>query len=212
MKYDNDNWNAEWNQGPRDTWDWSSLYSIGTPHTFRFIGSNSDRIKWNKEYKEKYKYANGGHLFQEGGEGDILGLQVPLWAETVASFVPILGSAMDVKTAYENPTLGNIGTAALSVAGDLAGASLVRGLFKGVKAIDKFRKAEKAVKKLSKTAGKTEDYSRLLKAQEELNRAKEPFGGFTPDIVDYLAADLPKLGIVGTDFFNNTNQVIESYK
>ena len=55
MKYDNDNWNAEWNQGPRDTWDWSSLYSIGTPHRFRFIGSNSDRIKWNKEHKEKYK-------------------------------------------------------------------------------------------------------------------------------------------------------------
>jgi len=51
MKYDNDNWNPNWEQEE----DYTSLHSIGTPHTYRYVGTKRDKSLWTKEYNKKYK-------------------------------------------------------------------------------------------------------------------------------------------------------------
>lgn len=154
------------------------------------------------------------HQFDEGGDtkisnkGDILGLEVPLWTETVASFTPFLGTAMDIKQAWQEPTFENIATAGLSTIGDLAGLSVIKGLSK----LGRLHKAEKAVKELAKTAGKTEDYSRLLKAQEELREAKKVFnGGYGPDAPDEILHTFGKYGLIGLDQYNNVRQNLEKH-
>lgn len=182
----------------------------------RFIGND----KWNEEKKEDYNLRypafmqQGGKLFDDEGntktsnKGNILGLEVPLWAETAASFIPFLGTAMDIKQAWQEPTFENISTAGLSTIGDLAGLSIIKGLSK----LGRLHKAEKAVRELTKTAGKTEDYSRLLKAQEELKEAKKVFnGGYGPDVTDEISHGLGKYGLIGLDQYNNTRQNLEKY-
>lgn len=51
MKQDNDNWNSNWEAEE----DHTSLYSIGTPHTYRYVGTQKDKRTWQREYKKKFK-------------------------------------------------------------------------------------------------------------------------------------------------------------
>lgn len=80
--------------------------------------------------------------FQSGG--NILGLKVPKSIEIGASFLPIVGTAMDIKEAIDNPTGENIGYAVLSLGSDLLGLSIIKGLTKTGKAIKAAKKLEKA--------------------------------------------------------------------
>lgn len=196
----------------------SVLYNNGD-----FDLSNSDIFKttitpyigyklYNKANREDTQsYATGG----ETDGGNILGIEVPMWAETLASFVPLLGTAMDIKEAIQNPTKYNIGSAALSTVADLAGASIIRGLFKTTKGIDKLRKAEKALSKARKRykLGKAQDYSEINKAYDEINTIKKQFDlKYCPDIEDTAISDITKYAPIGVDFFVNTDQQIQKYK
>lgn len=105
-------------------------------------------------------------------------------ADTVLSFLPIVGTAMDIEEAIRNPSIENIAWAAGSIAMDLLGGSLIKGAMKSAKAaskatklVEKANKAEKAYskaytnakvnggKKLNKTAHKK--YVEMKKAQAE---------------------------------------------
>lgn len=153
----------------------------------------------NQMYNQK---AMGGNLYATGGpEGDILGLKVPSWVETTASFVPFLGTAMDIKEAIQNPSWGNIGTAGLSLLSDLSGTALLRGAFKASNYASKLKKAEKAVSKAAKTAGRTEDYSKLNKAQEEVRRLQREISDNDVDL--YLST--PEKFIKGSPIIADLN-------
>ena len=74
--------------------------------------------------------------------------------DTALSFVPFYGTGMDIEDAIRDPTLGNIGTAALGLLTDITGLTLVKGLDKSIraaskasKAADKLKDAEKAYNK-----------------------------------------------------------------
>lgn len=54
MKYDNDNWNPNW----KEDWDDNSLYSIGTPKYYKYIGTKDDFKNWLTEYHNKYGKTN----------------------------------------------------------------------------------------------------------------------------------------------------------
>lgn len=166
---------------------------------------------YNKANRENTQsYAIGG----ETDNGDILGMEVPMWAETVASFVPVLGTAMDIKSAIQNPTTENIASAILSTASDISGLSIIRGLIKTTKGIDKLRKAEKALSKARKRykLGKAQDYSEINKAYDEINTIKKQFDlKYGPDIEGNVISNITKYAPIGVDFFVNTDQQIQKY-
>lgn len=159
--------------------DYLNIYNTPTKQFYEILRDNVQNVlnttpksKYPELYDPYSSYARG----KDGdgdGDGDILGLKVPYWAETTASFVPILGTAMDIKEAIQNPSWSNIGTAGLSLLSDLSGTALIRGAFKASSYASKIKKAEKTVHKLYKTAGKTEDYSRLIKAQDNLRKLEK---------------------------------------
>ena len=69
-------------------------------------------------------------------------------ASTIASFLPIVGTAMDVYDAYKDPTAKNIGYAALSAATDLIGGRMVTKLAgEAIQRHRQFKKIMKATKK-----------------------------------------------------------------
>lgn len=179
------------------------------PLTYEYVGTPADSIRWSNEFKIK-RYIDGG----ETDGGNILGVGVPMWAEILASYVPVLGTAMDIKEAIQNPSLGTISTAALSAASDLAGASIIRGLFKTTKGIDKLRKAEKALSKARKRhkLGKTQDYSEIIKAEDEIKAIEKQFDlEYGPDLADDVMASLTKYVPIGLDFYANTGQQLQKY-
>lgn len=157
---------------------------------------------------KKWKHQEGGSL-----RGNILGWDVPLWAEIGASFLPFIGTAMDVKQAIEDPTLENIGGAALSLGADLVGASLVKGGFKITRGVDKIHKLEKKIKQLRRTAGVTEDYSRLIKAQNELDYLKKLHGfEYGTDAASDMFWGIGKYVIPGIEYYRNGLNSIDRYK
>ena len=64
-------------------------------------------------------------------------------AEIVASFLPVIGTAMDIRDAIKNPSISTIGQAGLSIASDLSGLSILKG---GLKAARYAKKAKKLYK------------------------------------------------------------------
>ena len=80
------------------------------------------------------KFDDGGFTLHPDNEIADIGL----------SFVPFYGAAMDIEDAIKNPTPLNIGMAGLSTVADIFGASLLKGLYKGGKALRTFNKLSKA--------------------------------------------------------------------
>lgn len=72
------------------------------------------------------------------------------YADIGLSFVPFIGSAMDIEEAIRNPTFGNIAFAMGSTAADFFGASLIKGAVKGsvraARAANAVNRAERAAK------------------------------------------------------------------
>lgn len=60
----------------------------------------------------------------------------------VASYLPVMGSAMDVYEAINNPTMANISNAAISVGSDIFGYRLLKNAGKAYKALKASRKIE----------------------------------------------------------------------
>lgn len=106
--------------------------------------------------------------FQSGG--NILGLEVPKSIEIGASFLPIVGTAMDIKEAIDNPTGENIGYAVLSLGSDLLGLSLIKGLTKTGKAI----KAAKKLQKASETMSNSKEGLEAARKAKSLSKTGNP--------------------------------------
>ena len=88
----------------------------------------------------------GGNLFEDGGStSGIFGNKI---VDGVTSYLPIIGTAQDAYQLYKNPSWQNAGWLGLSLASDLLGA----GLLKGVKAIGKGAKAATKVEKAAEKA------------------------------------------------------------
>lgn len=72
------------------------------------------------------------------------------------SFVPFVGSAMDIEEAIRNPTFGNIAFAVGSTAADFFGGSLIKGAVKGsvraARATNAVNRTERATKAYSRAA------------------------------------------------------------
>lgn len=111
--------------------------------------------------------------FDDGG--DILISTGNEYADVGLSFVPFVGSAVDIEEAIRNPTFGNIAWAAISTASDIFGGSLIKGALKGAKAASKARKAVKAEEKAVKAYNRAL-YNATVNGGTRLNRtAKKRF-------------------------------------
>lgn len=118
--------------------------------------------------------------FQNAGKIDWN--QVGEYAKIGASFLPIVGSAMDVKEAWDNPTWGNIGMAALSLGTDVLGLSLLRGGIKATKAVKTAVKAYEAGLKRVNTIKKS--INNLQKAKSQLSNVPPQFRNTYAQYID----------------------------
>lgn len=129
--------------------------------------------------------------FDDGGDtGERLISTGNEWADVGMSFVPFVGSTMDIEEAIRDPSFGNIAWATISTLSDYIGGSLIKGALKGAKTAHKAQKAlkaeEEAVKaynravhnytvnggeRLSRTVGKR---WRDMKAAQGARRAVAP--------------------------------------
>lgn len=126
-------------------------------------GSNPKEVFAKQEqYKRRNNLRNDGNKRVMGGLED-LSNNINLTDEQLgylqagASMLPIVGSAMDVYEAVKNPSLANIGSAALSVGMDLTGLGVAKGLYKGIKTARAVAKANAAARRVTaakKVAGK----------------------------------------------------------
>ena len=156
----------------------------GVHRYFRYVG------------KKKPKKTSKGNKFDEGGPNEKWISTGNDTADTVLSFLPVVGTAMDIEEAIRNPSIGTVGSAALSLGLDLIGGSLVKGLVRAARVA----KAAKTVNKLEKNAevaykgatkayrkGQTKKGNRLLKdAAKNKSKAKDlkqKYG--TYDLMDY---------------------------
>lgn len=78
---------------------------------------------------------DGGNLYEQFKE------EHPIITEA-ASYLPVVGSAMDVYEAVNNPTVGNIANAAISVGADILGYRLLKNAGKAYKTLKAARKAK----------------------------------------------------------------------
>lgn len=108
------------------------------------------------------------------------------WADLGASFIPFVGSAMDVEEAIREPTFGNIAVATLSVGADFLGGSLIKGALKaakrGAKALDTISDAEKATRRYERalhnvtvnpTKGNSKTVRRTFQEMQNANKARK---------------------------------------
>lgn len=142
-----------------------------------------------------------------GRTEDVLGLKIPKSVAFAASFVPFLGSAMDVKTAIQDPSLNNIGSAALSIGADVSGLSVVKGLFKGVRLANKVNKAKKAYH----VARKNYNHLNTVINRNAVNRTKYLYGNaktqynnlnFTDKAINNIRKSF-SIGLIGSSNVNN---------
>ena len=114
---------------------------------------------------------NGIKLKGGGIASDLLGVSKDV--DEVLSYVPIAGSAEDIYTAYKNPTVGNILWALGSTGLDVMGAKLLgNGLkagYKGVKALYKLNKTQRAYKKLNNANKAIMNQSRYMTIANKVN-------------------------------------------
>ena len=137
--------------------------------------------------------------FQNAGKIDWN--QVGEYAKIGASFLPFIGSAMDIKEAWDNPTWGNIGMAALSLGTDVLGLSLLRDGIKATKAVKTAVKASEAGLKRVKTIKKS--INNLQKAKSQLSNVPPQFRNtYAQYIDDAIAQAQGQLKRADLDLFN----------
>lgn len=99
----------------------------------------------DKNKKHKRSIEDAGRISDDNGNNDNWYEQFkkehPNITEAV-SYLPIVGSAMDVYEAVNNPTGSNIGNAAISVGADILGYRLLKNAGKAYKTLKAVRKAK----------------------------------------------------------------------
>lgn len=156
----------------------------GVHRYFRYVG------------KKKPKKTSKGNKFDEGGPNEKWISTGNDTADTVLSFLPVVGTAMDIEEAIRNPNLHTIGSAAVSLGMDVIGGSIIKGIARSAKVA----KAAKTVNKLEKNAeaaykgatkayrkGQTKKGNRLMnnaaKNKSKAKDLKQQYG--TYDLMDY---------------------------
>lgn len=132
---------------------------------------------------------------------------------TVASFLPIVGTAMDVYDAYKDPSAKNIGYAALSAATDLIGGKMVTKL--AGKAIQRHRQLKKITKATEKELSNWPYYKNMnpTKAKREIrtlakqkaNRAVEQMD-LGEELFSNFQRTVMPMTVYTPDFVANINQ------
>lgn len=99
----------------------------------------------NKNKKYKRSIEDAGRILDDGENNDNWYEQFKKEHPNIteaASYLPIVGSAMDVYEAVNNPTGSNIGNAAISVGADILGYRLLKNAGKAYKTLKAARKAK----------------------------------------------------------------------
>lgn len=150
-----------------------------------YYSNNPDAIEHRKNWKldtsgDTYKYIRKNKFYTGGmteePEGNILGIPVSQGVETVASFVPILGTLMDAKEFIEDPSWENAGYLGLSIVSEipfLKGLKSVK-MAKAAKVVDKYDDAVKAYNKASDKVRRMESTPNLN--PKKINQAKNARG------------------------------------
>lgn len=148
-----------------------------TPNS-KYINNSYDNIRLHLKSNggKINRFDGGGFTLHTGNDG----------VDTALSFVPFYGTGMDIENAIKDPTLGNIGMAALGLLTDLTGLTLAKGLAKSIraaskasKAADKLKDAEKAYNKAVRNQVKYGNNKKRgemsKKAFQELKDAEQKF-------------------------------------
>jgi hypothetical protein len=120
--------------------------------------------------------------------GNVLGYTVPSGVEETASFMPILGTAMDIYEYVNNPTWENAGYAIISLAAELP---ILKGLkaIKSAKAAKLMNKYDDAVKAYNKAETKVKrmentpnlNYKKINQARQDLFKAYSDMHNLDPE-------------------------------
>lgn len=114
------------------------------------------------------------------------------YGDIALSFVPLVGSGMDIETALREPSPMNFLWATLSTASDIVGGSLLKGAYKTYKAYKAFKtassleKASKAARVGARRAYRTGNYTkyeRLTKQAQDLENRVDILRGDTEGVV-----------------------------
>lgn len=126
----------------------------------------------NKVFNAQERYKNkvglkddGTRKYEAGGEDEGYTWKDGLY--DAASFLPVVGSAIDIYEAVKDPSLANIANAAFSVGMDVVGGKM---LWKGAKALYKGSKMIKGAYKAAKFTGNTVTKN-LIKNGKAVNEA-----------------------------------------
>ena len=119
---------------------------------------NNNRI-YSTAFDSNIPKSSDDHLFGMNNEG-----------AAIAGFIPIIGTLDDAFQMYKNPSLSNAGWLTASLATDLIGGNLIKGIVKTNKALKAAKIAEVASKQ---TAYQTSKGIERLTKLKELNQAKK---------------------------------------
>lgn len=117
-------------------------YNPGDPNHTRDV-INAGKLAWNSPEIQKWWNDSGKKYYKQGGRlipkkdiGGELG-------SIAAGMIPVYGTYQDIKTAYNNPTLENIGWAVASGVGDALFFTGAGAGIKSLKLLNQTRKARK---------------------------------------------------------------------
>ena len=119
---------------------------------------NNNRI-YSTAFDSNIPKSSDDHLFGMNNE-----------EAAIAGFIPIIGTLDDAFQMYKNPSLSNAGWLTASLAADLIGGNLIKGIVKTNKALKAAKIAEVASKQ---TAYQTSKGIERLTKLKELNQAKK---------------------------------------
>ena len=117
-------------------------YNPGQPNYPKLVEKRGNEV-WNSPEVQSW-YKNRRRTLETGGLVDgyeNFKKEHPIISE-VATYLPVVGTAMDAYEAYKNPTAGNIANAVISLGADVLGYRLLKNAGKAYKAYKAAKKAK----------------------------------------------------------------------
>ena len=126
---------------------------------------------------------------------------------TVASYLPFVGTAMDLLEAYKNPTAENIGYAALSGGTDIFGGRLLMKLAgKGIKSMKAQKKLAESLKKEYSSWSYYQNMPKNEARRQIKSIVKQKVGYQADDIATSMSPYVGAAAVYTPDFIANINQ------
>lgn len=128
----------------------------------------------NKVFAQQEAYKDRNNINDDGTKKAKFGIEDSLEiGKVAASFLPIVGTGIDIYEAIKNPSLSTIGQAGLSLAADLTGLSLVKGIVKTARQVNRINKLRKEadaaltpIKHTMQSLVKTNNPKKIQRARE----------------------------------------------